>query len=181
MGCYGKAGIISVWVVLPMAADAYAVSSRNCVFGSPLDMSVRLYIGNLPEDVDRQALDAFFSEGGEAVSVKLIKDRKTDKCRGFGFLTVETDEQANAYIEKFNGQAFAEITLKVEVAQSRDSEGSDAPKPVAKKAAAGRRSSSERRPSTTNSRPEPATAAEPDPRWADQLQRIKEQLQAAQV
>ncbi|NJK72090.1 MAG: RNA-binding protein [Synechococcaceae cyanobacterium SM2_3_60] len=146
-------------------------------------MSVRLYIGNLSEDVDQQALDAFFSEGGEAVAVKLIKDRKTDKCRGFGFLTVETDEQANAYIEKFNGQAFGEISLKVEVAQSRDSEGSDAPKPVAKKAAAGRRSggNAERRPSSGTSRPEPATAAEPDPRWADQLQRIKEQLQAAQV
>ncbi len=145
-------------------------------------MSVRLYIGNLSEDVDQQALDAFFSEGGKAVVVKLIKDRKTDKCRGFGFLTVETDEQANAYIEKFNGQAFGEITLKVEVAQSRDSEGSDAPKPVAKKAAAARRSggNADRRPSG-GSRPETATAAEPDPRWADQLQRIKEQLQAAQV
>lgn len=143
-------------------------------------MTVRLYIGNLPEDVDNEALDALFSELGEAVSAKIIKDRKTDKCRGFGFLTVETDEEAAKYIEKFNGQAFGDVTLKVEVAQSRDTE-SEAPKPVAKKAS--NRRSEQRRPE--GARPEPAAkssqSAEPDPRWADQLQRIKEQLQAAQV
>ena len=52
-------------------------------------MSIRLYIGNLPEDVTREDLEAVFNpEGGEVLfSAKLITDRKTGKCRGFGFVT----------------------------------------------------------------------------------------------
>ena len=77
-------------------------------------MSVRLYVGNLPEDVDRQGLETAFAAAGSAVSLKLITDRKTNQCRGFGFVTVKTDEEANQFIEKFNGQAVNEITLKIE-------------------------------------------------------------------
>ncbi|MEO0948519.1 MAG: RNA-binding protein, partial [Cyanobacteria bacterium J06641_5] len=56
-------------------------------------MSVRLYVGNLPkENVERQDLQAVFADAGDAVSIKVIKDRKTGKCRGFAFVTVETDE-----------------------------------------------------------------------------------------
>ena len=59
-------------------------------------MSIRLYIGNLPkEEIDRQDLQAVFAAEGDAVTTKLIKDRKTGKCRGFGFLTVNNDEQAH--------------------------------------------------------------------------------------
>jgi RNA recognition motif-containing protein len=43
-------------------------------------MSIRLYIGNLPkEEIDRQELQAIFAEEGDAVTTKLIKDRKTGK------------------------------------------------------------------------------------------------------
>jgi RNA recognition motif-containing protein len=66
-------------------------------------MSIRLYIGNLPkEEIDRQELQAIFAEEGDAVTTKLIKDRKTGKCRGFGFLTVNNDEQADQIIENLN-------------------------------------------------------------------------------
>jgi RNA recognition motif-containing protein len=82
-------------------------------------MSVRLYVGNLPEDVNRQALETAFAEAGSAVSIKLITDRKTNKCRGFGFVTVKTDEEADQFIEKFNGQTVAEISLKIEKALPR--------------------------------------------------------------
>ena len=67
-------------------------------------MSVRLYIGNLPkEEVERQDLQAVFAEEGDSVVTKVIKDRKTGKCRGFGFVTVNDDEKADQIIEKFNG------------------------------------------------------------------------------
>jgi hypothetical protein len=62
-------------------------------------MSIRLYVGNLPKtDVEREELQAVFVEAGELISVKTIKDRKTGKCRGFGFVTVETEEQADRII-----------------------------------------------------------------------------------
>ncbi len=52
-------------------------------------MSVRLYVGNLPEELSRQELEAVFADAGESISTKIITDRKTNKCRGFGFVTVK--------------------------------------------------------------------------------------------
>jgi RNA recognition motif-containing protein len=82
-------------------------------------MSIRLYVGNLPEDVNRQDLETGFTEGGIEAAIKLITDRKTNKCRGFGFVTVNTDEEADQFIEKFNGQTIADIVLKIEKALPR--------------------------------------------------------------
>lgn len=83
-------------------------------------MSIRLYVGNLPkEDVERQDLQAIFAEAGDFVSTKVIKDRKTGKCRGFGFVTVNTDEQADQIIEQFNGYMFQDAALKIEKALPR--------------------------------------------------------------
>jgi RNA recognition motif-containing protein len=80
-------------------------------------MSIRLYVGNLPKtDVEREDLQAVFVEVGELVSVKTIKDRKTGKCRGFGFVTVETEEQADRIIELYNGTMFQELPLSIEKA-----------------------------------------------------------------
>ena len=60
-------------------------------------MSIRLYVGNLPkEEIDRDALANMFTEEGQQVSTKVIKDRKTGKCRGFAFVTVPNDEAANS-------------------------------------------------------------------------------------
>ncbi len=165
-------------------------------------MSVRLYVGNLPEEVDRQALEKLFRSAGEVISTKVIRDRKTGKCRGFGFVTVNTEEQAQQYIEKFNGHSFGDVNLRIEIAQPRD-RGEETPskaaasEPSAKESKDSRASSEakgSKDPSAGNSAPskkqrqrgnrggrvtvaaESEGASEPDPRWASQLQRIKEQL-----
>jgi len=165
-------------------------------------MSVRLYVGNLPEEVDRQALEKLFRSAGEVISTKVIRDRKTGKCRGFGFVTVNTEEQAQQYIEKFNGHSFGDVNLRIEIAQPRDrgeeaQSKAAASEPSAKESKDSRASSEARGskdPSAGNSAPskkqrqrgnrsgrvtvaaESEGASEPDPRWASQLQRIKEQL-----
>lgn len=82
-------------------------------------MSIRLYVGNLPTEVDRQALETVFSEYGDAVSVKLITDRKTGKSRGFAFVNVGDEEMADGVIEKFNGYDFNGTALKLERALPR--------------------------------------------------------------
>jgi RNA recognition motif-containing protein len=100
-------------------------------------MSIRLYVGNLPKsDVERDELQTVFAEAGDLVSVKVIKDRKTGKCRGFGFVTVETDEQADQIIEKYNGAMFQELPIKIEKAlpkakgqEDEDGEGNEATEP----------------------------------------------------
>lgn len=147
-------------------------------------MTVRLYVGNLPEEVDRQALEDLFTSAGEVVSMKVIRDKKTNKCRGFGFLTVNSQEQADQYIEKFNGHSFGESSLKIEVAQPRSKgdkpEGQEGEAPqISKDPPSKSNKKRSRNKAQGSSSSSSGGAVQPDPRWASQLQRIKEQLQSA--
>ncbi|QLE56485.1 RNA-binding protein [Nostoc sp. TCL26-01] len=162
-------------------------------------MSVRLYIGNLPkEEIDRQELQAVFAAEGDAVTTKLIKDRKTGKCRGFGFLTVNNDEQADQIIEKYNGQMFKETPIKLEKAlpRTKGEEGEEqGAQPKAASASGGsstpnvnkdnsrrekgskksRRGGGTRENATTST---DSDAVRPDPRWASELEKLKQMLAA---
>ncbi len=176
-------------------------------------MSIRLYIGNLPkEEIDRQDLQAVFAEEGDAVTTKLIKDRKTGKCRGFGFLTVNNDEQADQIIEKYNGYLFKDSPIKLEKAlpRTKGDEGDEqqpqqAPpaKPIPQSSSSsggggsgsspttsreGRKSSSKKSRrggggSGGGRETAPATGGDsdtirPDPRWANELEQLKQRLAA---
>ncbi|MBW4664832.1 MAG: RNA-binding protein [Chroococcus sp. CMT-3BRIN-NPC107] len=162
-------------------------------------MSVRLYIGNLPkEEVERQDLQAVFAEEGDSVVTKVIKDRKTGKCRGFGFVTVNDDEHADKIIEKFNGYLFKDTPIKIEKALPRtkgaeeegegrgvDNEVSPTTNSISDKPAPTRRSSNNnnkksRRPasSTTTTTSENSEGVQPDPRWAADLEKLKQMLAA---
>ncbi len=140
-------------------------------------MSIRLYIGNLPKDLERQELETVFAEFDSSVSTKVITDRKTGKCRGFGFVTVKDEEQANQIIEKFDGYMLKDTPLKIEIAQprSKGKEEGEAPAPSA--TTANKRSKSNNgkaaRKSTTSVEPE---AVQPDPRWAQDLEKLKQLL-----
>ena len=144
-------------------------------------MSVRLYIGNLPRELEREEFEAVFSEDVDnIVSVKLIADRKTGKCRGFGFVTVKTDEIADALVTKYNGQALQDATLKVEKAMPRAKENEGAANNNASsKRGGGKRggSSGGGRKTTSYSSPAPEST-QPDPRWASDLAKLKEMLAA---
>lgn len=148
-------------------------------------MSVRLYVGNLPEDLSRQELEAAFAEAGDSISTKIITDRKTNKCRGFGFVTVKTDEEADAFIEKFNGSIVKDNPIKIEKAlpRSKDKAGDEQASAETPASSGGNRrkggnGKSSRR-STTTSTPE-LDSVQPDPRWAQELEKLK-QLLAAQT
>ncbi|MEE3716354.1 RNA-binding protein [Tumidithrix elongata RA019] len=169
-------------------------------------MSIRLYVGNLPSELDRQALEKIFNESGDSVSLKVITDRKTGRCRGFGFVTVGTPELADTVIEKFNGFDFNGAVLKLEKAlprskgKSEDGEGGEESPPDAEgtpsvavstvpaptpKTAASKRSKSKRsgggRTASTSSSSTSLEAHQPDPRWANELEKFKQQLLAAQA
>jgi len=169
-------------------------------------MSIRLYVGNLPAELDRQALEKIFNESGDSVSLKVITDRKTGKCRGFGFVTVGSDEVADTVIEIFNGYDFNGAVLKLEKALPRTKgkaedgsdleESSDEPSnleesesPVIStvaapvKAAAKRKKRNSNNKKTTESSSSSSSSSEshqPDPRWAQDLERLKQQLLEAQ-
>lgn len=160
-------------------------------------MSVRLYIGNLPkEELERQELQEVFADAGESVTTKVIKDRKTGKCRGFGFVTVNDDEQADQIIEKYNGYMFKDIPLKIEKALPRtknQEETEEQPRPMPNtgnntasggnlEKSANRRSGGNkkaRRPQNTSSTTtKESDAVQPDPRWASELEKLKQMLAA---
>jgi len=154
-------------------------------------MSIRLYVGNLPEELSRQELEAVFADSGESISTKIITDRKTNKCRGFGFVTVKNDEEADAFIEKFNGYVLKDNALKIEKALPRtkvkDGEEqpvSNAENPVSPPNTGNRRNkggsgnNKARRPVTSTSTD--SDSVQPDPRWAQELEKLK-QLLAAQA
>ena len=144
-------------------------------------MSIRLYVGNLPkEEIDRDALANMFAEEGEQVSTKVIKDRKTGKCRGFAFVTVPNDEMADRFIEKYNGQPFMESPIKIEKALPRskgeeDSSSTEGSNNAPKRKANNKRSS--KKPSNNNQKQQ--GSIQPDPRWADELAKLKEMLASA--
>lgn len=151
-------------------------------------MSVRLYVGNLPEELSRQELEAVFAEAGDSISTKIITDRKTNKCRGFGFVTVKSDEEADAFIEKFNGSVVKDNPIKIEKALPRTKEKGDeqpqASAPVNNNAGSGKRkggnNNKSRRSGSTAASGSDLESVQPDPRWAQELEKLK-QLLAAQA
>lgn len=144
-------------------------------------MSIRLYVGNLPKEIERQELEAVFADCGTPVTTKLIKDRKTGKCRGFGFVTVKTDEEADKIIEQFNGHKVQDNALKIEKALPRSKKKNDQSKeddaPRSKNSGSPRRGGNKNRRNNNQANSEPE-AIQPDPRWAADLEKLKKMLAA---
>ncbi|CAD5969005.1 RNA recognition motif domain-containing protein [Planktothrix agardhii] len=173
-------------------------------------MSVRLYIGNLPKELERKELQDVFAEEGDTVSAKVITDRKTGKCRGFGFVTVQTDEVADQIVEKYNGVMFRENALKIEKALPRKKGKGDGvgegenggeddqpqqqqqpvqqpikssgnmPKSGGSSKNRNKKSKHSSGGQTSTSRTSGDDSFQPDPRWANELEKLK-QILAAQA
>ena len=66
-------------------------------------MATKLYVGNLPFSTRDQALTDLFGQFGTVESVRIITDRETGRSKGFAFVEMSTEDEANAAIEKLNG------------------------------------------------------------------------------
>lgn len=66
-------------------------------------MGKKLYVGNLPYSVDDSILQAHFASFGSVTSAKVIMDRDSGRSKGFGFVEMENDDEANRAIEELNG------------------------------------------------------------------------------
>ena len=78
-------------------------------------MSVRLYIGNLPQNVNVKELEALLTSIGDGIKFKAVFDRDTKACRGFGFANVKDENVSNELIEKLNGYEFNGNKLRLSV------------------------------------------------------------------
>jgi len=83
-------------------------------------MGKKLYVGNLSYGVDSSQLEQLFSQHGQVVSAQIIADRDTGRSKGFGFVEMNTDAEAQAAIAALNGQQHDGRTLTVNEAKPRE-------------------------------------------------------------
>lgn len=82
-------------------------------------MSKKVYVGNMNYGTAEQQLRDLFAQHGEVLSVNIIVDRYTGKAKGFGFVEMNTDEEARAAIEALNGFEFMARQLRVNEAEDK--------------------------------------------------------------
>ena len=83
-------------------------------------MGRKLYVGNLPYSATEQSLREAFSASGTVDTVSLITDRDTGQSKGFGFVEMSTDQEAQAATQAMNGQTLDGRQLKVSEAKPRE-------------------------------------------------------------
>jgi len=83
-------------------------------------MSTKLYVGNLPFDINEEDLRNMLSEHGAVNEIAVVMDKFTGKARGFAFATMSTQEAANAAILALNGKDFKGRPLTVNEARPRE-------------------------------------------------------------
>ena len=86
-------------------------------------MGKKLYVGNLGYQVDNSALEALFAAHGTVESATVISDRATGQSKGFGFVEMSTNGEAQAAISALNGKDHGGRALKVNEAKPREERG----------------------------------------------------------
>ncbi len=80
-------------------------------------MGNKLYVGNLPYSATSESLEGYFAQAGNVSSAKIIIDRDSGRSKGFGFVEMSNDEEAQAAIEKLNNTQFEGRTIRISEAR----------------------------------------------------------------
>lgn len=86
-------------------------------------MESKLYIGNLSYSTTEEDLRTLFLQAGTVTSVALIKDRDSGQSKGFAFVEMSNQAEAQKAISMFNGQSLGDRELKVSLARPREDRG----------------------------------------------------------
>jgi len=86
-------------------------------------MGKKLYVGNLGYDVSSSDLEQLFAAHGSVDSADVIMDRATGRSKGFGFVEMSSDSEANAAISALDGKDFGGRSIKVNEAKPRPAGG----------------------------------------------------------
>ena len=132
-------------------------------------MSIRIYIGNLPQGFNPKEFDKILKSVSETVRFKAVLDKETKESRGFGFATTNNEESANLLIQKLNGFEFNGSKLRVELSEKKDSANN--------KRNSGNLNKNKKRKDFKKIVHSYAPNLEaPDPRWAGELSKLKDLL-----
>ena len=83
-------------------------------------MQTKLYVGNLSYNTNEESLRALFAQAGTVASVELIKDRDTGSSKGFGFVEMGSQSEAQKAITMFNATMLDNRSIKVNIARPRE-------------------------------------------------------------
>jgi RNA recognition motif-containing protein len=86
-------------------------------------MESKLYVGNLPYSATEEELSSMFGQAGTVTSVAIIKDRETGRSKGFAFVEMASDADAQKAISMLNGQSMGGRDLRVSIARPREEGG----------------------------------------------------------
>lgn len=86
-------------------------------------MDVKLYVGNLPFSTTEEEIRALFEQAGQVAAVDLIKDRDTGNSKGFAFVTMGSQSEAEKAISMYNGYSLGNREIKVNPARPREETG----------------------------------------------------------
>ena len=86
-------------------------------------MGKKLYVGNLPYDTTDASLQQMFEAHGTVQSVQIIMDRETGRSKGFGFVEMGSDQEAQAAINALNGKQMGGRALMVNEARPKTEGG----------------------------------------------------------
>ena len=132
-------------------------------------MSIRIYIGNLPQGFNSKEFDTILKSISDSIRFKAVLDKETKECRGFGFATTNNEENANLLIQKLNGFEFNGSKLRVELSEKKDSSSN--------KRNGGNLNKNKKRKDFKKIVHSDAPDLEaPDPRWAGELSKLKDLL-----
>jgi RNA recognition motif-containing protein len=82
-------------------------------------MDVRIYVGNLAKSTTQDEINTLFATAGAVTSVELVKEKGSGASKGFAFVSMPDQAEADKAISMFNAYSLADNTLKVNVAKPR--------------------------------------------------------------
>jgi RNA recognition motif-containing protein len=91
--------------------------------GEEIRMETKIYVGNLSYDTKEEDLRELFAQAGTVASVALIKDRDTGQSKGFAFIEMSNQAEAEKAIQMFNSYSLANRPLKVNLARPKEDRG----------------------------------------------------------
>ena len=131
-------------------------------------MSIRIYIGNLPQGFNQKEFDTILKSVSDSIRFKAVLDKETKECRGFGFATTNNEENANLVIQKLNGFEFNGSKLRVELSEKKDS--------LNKRNNGGSNKNKKKKDFKKIVHSDAPNLEAPDPRWAGELSKLKDLL-----
>jgi RNA recognition motif-containing protein len=86
-------------------------------------MEVKVYVRNLSRSTTQKELQVLFTKAGTVMAVNLIQDRKSGVSKGFAFITMSSQNEADKAVSMFNSYSFDDEELRVDLAKPREQRG----------------------------------------------------------